>query len=85
MFTREAMTARYWEIVDAEEAIREKAAPLRARQDEIAARLGPIKDEERANNAAIREAEAGLAELMSEKAMLARAIGRAIGERPARA
>lgn len=75
LFSKQALRARYREIEAAEAEIAARVAPFRVEQDRLAAIEGRLREEVRANNAALRQARGDLFDLENEKAMIARALG----------
>lgn len=82
-YTPEAMRSRFWEATAEKEALVEVVAPIRERYDAIRAKMAPLQVELNAVKAEMIAAERPmLAELDAERAMLARALGNKVGERP---
>jgi uncharacterized coiled-coil DUF342 family protein len=79
MSLKETSRARFWELKDKSDQMRAAAAPLRAERD---AYVREARETENEMNAAIRAAEAGLAEIDEELAFLSRALGGKPGPRP---
>lgn len=84
MPSKEDMRARYWELRDAMDSVRDKVAPLRAARD---AAVNAAAAADRKAMAEIRAIEAkvepglGMHDAQNELAALARALGN-VGERP---
>lgn len=83
--TKEEMTARFWALTDAMDAVRAKVAPLREKRD---AAVNKAAEEDRKAMEAIRAIESDVIDGMSmyeaqqELAFYARALNN-VGERPA--
>lgn len=75
--TPEEMRARFAELTKKREAIVAKATPLRTARDKHANKAAA---KERQLNDGIHRAEAGLVEIQTEMAMIARALGGKTGE-----
>lgn len=76
-FSREAMTARFWEVKAEHDALQAQMEPLRATQAEIA---NYRRDEEVVINQQLKALNAEAAPLADEMAMLSRALGGKTGE-----
>lgn len=84
MPSKEDMRARYWELLDAMDAVRAKVAPLREARDAAVNAAARADEKAMAEIHAIEaKVEPGLAmfEAQNELAALARALGN-VGERP---
>ncbi len=78
-FDETALRARFWDLTATANAVRDRAAPLRAAYDAASAKADA---ELKAMRAAVREAEAGLADVENERAALARALKGKTGAGP---
>ncbi len=82
-FNREDMQRRFWELTAEREKFFEDNKELYARRDEMAAELGPLEDAFKSLKQRVKAVERPfLPELDGERAMLARALGKHVGERP---
>jgi hypothetical protein len=70
--TKEEARAKFWELVAQEKAIRARSAPLREKRD---AWTNEIREQERAMNAEIHKAEAGLFDIVQLKSQMAALAG----------
>lgn len=71
-FDPTTLRARFAELSTQRETIVAAAAPLREKRDAL---VNKAREDEKAINAEIRKAEAGLFELDQERAMISRALG----------
>lgn len=82
-YSKEDMRQRFWELTAEKEALVEKVAPIRKRLDEIRAKIDPLQVELQAVKKEVIAAERPmLSEIDGERAALARALGKKVGERP---
>jgi len=82
-FKREDMQRRFWELTVTREQFFEENAGLYRKRDTMAAELGPLEDAFKALKRSIKDVERPvLPELDEERAMLARALGKNVGNRP---
>ena len=82
-FTKEEMQRRFWELTAEREKFFEDNAELYTQRDKIAEEAAPFEVALKAAKVAVKDAERPvLPELDQERAMLARALGKNVGERP---
>lgn len=82
-YTPEAMKKRFWELTDEKEALIEKLTPLRKKRDAIRDSLrGPLAEFKKTGEAVIAVERPHMAKIDTEMAMIARALGNKVGERP---
>lgn len=78
-FDPDSLRARFHELGTQRDAIIGKATPLREKRDAL---VNKAREDEKAINDKIREAEAGLYDLDQERAMIVRALGGKTGAAP---
>ena len=82
-YSREEMQLRFWELTAVREKFFEDNAELYALRDQLAEEITPFDVAYKAAKVAVKDAERTvLPELDTERAMLARALGRNVGQRP---
>lgn len=82
-FDPAVMKARFWELTSQKEVLEAELAPLKEKRDTIRDALrGPTAKYREAKAAVIAVERPRMAEIMSEMALIARALGQKIGERP---
>lgn len=82
-YTPAAMRARFWELTDAKEALIVELAPVRKKRDALRDKLrGPTAEYKAAKQAVVAIERPRMGEIDMEMAVLARALGNKVGERP---
>lgn len=83
MMTKEQMRARYWELEDLRDAVIAKSKPLRDQRVKLEKEMEPIELKLQELKKAIIDIERpDLPAIDQERAMIVKAIGARIGERP---
>ena len=82
-YTKDAMCERFWGLFDQKEALIEELAPSRKKRDELRNKLRPLVAEYKAAKLDVVAIERPrMGEIDSEMAVIARALGNKVGERP---
>ena len=82
-YTKPAMRERFWELTDAKAAFNAELAPLRQERDAQRDKLrGPTEAYRAAKQAVVDVERPRMGEIDMEMAVLARALGGKVGERP---
>ena len=82
-FTKETMQKRFWELEAAREKVMEELAPLRDKQNELTNQVTPFRLElNKVKKEIIAITQPRLSDIDAERAILARALGNKVGERP---
>lgn len=82
-FTPKVMKERFWELFSQKEALNAELAPLRKRRDDMRDALrGPVAAHRAAKQAVVDVERPKMGEIDNEMAVISRALGNKIGERP---
>ena len=82
-YTKETMRERFWEVSDQKDALNRDLAPLRKKRDALRDKLrGPTEEYKAAKRAVVDVERPRMSEIDTELAVLARALGNKVGERP---